>query len=176
MDPTPGELLTAVLKEKGVTKTALAVKTGRTFQTVSNWCKDIGFGEEQRALAVRALGLSEDYFSHPDLVAQRENYRIAVLRKFRSHRVGKTLSHEEWKCLESVRWPEGTEPTETRYWGMVLVMRGAITPQEFAENVEANVQASMRSVDKVTLKALVPESGKRHKGHKRRLMPPAQTS
>ena len=176
MDPTPGELLAAILKKRGVKRTAFAREVGRTYQTVFNWTKDIGFGPEQRADAVRILRLNTDYFDHPDLVAQRENYRLAVLRKFRSHRIGKTLSDEEWKCLESVHWPEGVAPTETRYWGMTLVIRGAISPQEFADNIEANEQASDRSPPKDAQKTPAPKSGKRQKGIKRRLKQPTQTS
>jgi hypothetical protein len=142
VEPTPGQLLETVLKKRGIKKTAFAREAGRTYQTIFNWCKDIGFGPEQRAEARRILRITQvDYFDAPDLVAQRENYRLAVLRKFRYHPVGKTLTDEEWRTLESIQWPNDVMPSEELYWGMVLVMRRRITPAEFQANAIENAQA-----------------------------------
>jgi hypothetical protein len=141
MTTTPGALLTALLQGKRGEMTALAKKAGKSFQTIYNWTKDKGFGPDQRQLAAQLLGLPSDHFDHPDLVQQRETYRQTVLKMFRDHRIGKTLSPEEWRSIASFEWPVDVAPTVTRYWGLVLVMRGQLLPAEYQDSVDAVEQA-----------------------------------
>jgi hypothetical protein len=148
MTQTPGELLTAELKKRGIKKAELARTTKKSFQTIFNWCKDRGFGPDQRKEAARAIGESPGFFDHPDLAAQRENYRQAVLQKFRSHKVGRTLTEEEWRSIESFKWPEEVAPSESRYWGLVLVIRGQLSQSELQDTVDVMEQASQQVADR----------------------------
>jgi hypothetical protein len=144
MTQTPGQLLAAELERREIRLTDFARSAGRTFQTAYNWTKDKGFGTEQREVAARALGEPPDYFATPTLVEQREFYRRTVLKEFRAHHVGKTLTEEEWRSIESFRWPQEVAPSVSRYWGLVKVIRGELTAKEFDTTVDTVEQAMQR--------------------------------
>lgn len=136
MKKTPGEALAEELKRQGLSKSGFAKQVKRTFQTVFNWCRDEGFGVEQQAIAAAALRRPSDFFSYPDLVEQREAYRANILREFRDTSLGQTLTQDEWRSLESFRWPEGRAPTVVDCKGLVRIIRGQLTQAEFDASVD----------------------------------------
>jgi transcriptional regulator with XRE-family HTH domain len=142
MRPTPGQLLRDELKRQKISKSDFAKRVKRTFQTVFNWGKDEGFGPEQRALAAAELKQPPDFFDHPDLVRQREEYRELILKEFAEDRLGKTLTKEEWRSLHSFRWPEGREPTVSDCKGLVRIMRNQLTQAEYDASAD-----DMRAAD-----------------------------
>lgn len=139
MRQTPGQLFDQELKSRKIGKTAFAERIKRTYVTVNNWTKDEGFHSEQRALAARGLGLPSDYFDHPDLAAQREQYRLNVIDEFRHVWPPRPpLSEEEWRSLESIRFPQDKLPTVAFYEGFVHLLRGNISAAQFGNNVGPN--------------------------------------
>lgn len=163
MTDEPHQVLEAQLEAREITKTAFAKRVGKSFQTVWNWTKGIGFGPDQRAIAARGLNEAPDYFEHPDLAQQRETYRLSVLKKFRASRVAKRITPEEWRSLETFKWPEEIAPTESKYWGLVLVIRGQLTPGEFTESADYNEQSDEQDAQRVLPVPRAKKSPKRVK-------------
>lgn len=141
MRQTPGQLLAAELKRRKLKKSEFARQIGKTYQTVNNWTKDEGFLAPQRAEAARGLGLPPDYFDRPDLAEQRESYRREVIEDFRRDAMTPPLTDEEWRSVESVRFPQDKLPTLAFYEGFVHLMRGNITATQFRQNVGPNEEA-----------------------------------
>lgn len=142
MGQTPGDKLEWELSERDISKTDFAKTVKRSFQTVFNWCQNIGFKEAQQEIAAAALGEPSDFFKFPDLVAERENFRRSVLRSFAETKLGLTLSQDEVRSLESFRWPEGRSPSVSDCKGLVRIMRGQLTRAEFDDSAD-----DMRTAD-----------------------------
>lgn len=140
-EATPGQLLAKVLKDRKIKKSAFSRMVGRSWVTVNSWTKGDGFGPEQQTMAAAALGEPSDFFNAPDLHEQREKFRRDVLKKFRLDALGKTLTQDEWRSLESFRWPEGRAPTLTDCRGIVRIIRGQLTQAEFDSSVREMTDA-----------------------------------
>lgn len=152
-EETPGQKLSRLIKQhfpgrraNHTGKSQFARAIGKSYQTVDNWCNDKSFGPEQQEEAALGLGLARDAFSAPpgkeDL---RERYRSLVLAEFREHEYGRTLTQDEWRSIETFRWPERVTPRVEDYWGLALVMHGKLSPQE----LEASVHKVRRAAAQV---------------------------
>lgn len=126
MPKTPGQLLALRIKQDGRgAKNKLAKALGIYWSTLNDWTHDEGFNEENQRRAARALGEADDYFSVPDLTAQRERLREASLAEFLATQLGQTASDAERMTLASAKFFNGV-PSPELYAAWLLSMRGML--------------------------------------------------
>lgn len=136
----PGELLREALERANTSPTELGKKLGYTtpYQTVKRWIDGRGFNAENQRRVAEALGLPANYFTHPDLAAARERYRLRVFSDFVRTEIGRQATSEHRRILESARFTGDLLPSVNLYSAWALALQERIPMDQVLEVAEEN--------------------------------------
>ncbi len=140
----PGEVLEALLRQRGISFTTFGQMIGRDYQTVHRWISGAGFDKNKRnqGIAERALGVGEGYFRSPDSNTEREKVRRAVFERFCSTELGQSMSRGEYDTLNSFQvFLPGKAPSVGWYQLQIGLLRGVILPSMIEAATLLNEQA-----------------------------------
>lgn len=134
---TPGKMLEALLKKRGMEKTELGRRLGVGYLAVNRWTKNQHFNEENQARAAAELGESPDYFTQEMERNRRERaeYREAIFALFAQTKIGQTVTDDELRDLNKL--PESIVVTVEYLQATVLAMRGMIPSKDVWKAVRA---------------------------------------
>ncbi len=139
MTVTPGDLLAAELARQGKTRADLAKDLGVNWPTVDRWIKNDGFAQKNRVNAALVMGLQPDAFEVPEhTVVHRLKCEEVLEAYLASPRALPEITEVEKATLRSVQIPLDSVPTELFYNGLLMLLRGYLTPADLAKELEFN--------------------------------------
>lgn len=166
----PGEMLEALLLQRGITPTEFGRRMGSNYLLARRWIKGEGFDRSVRnqAKAAKEFGVPPNYFRSPDLAERRETIRRREFERFCTTELGQSMSVEEYASLNSIQLFVDAVPTVAYYQIQLGLLRNNL-PRSVADEATRmndradaeNARASKEKQSAEEARDLVAPSGDR---------------